>query len=281
MRTMMTAFVCAAVLLAGSARAETPEEDRLVNATAVLEQLAGIPESGIPPSLLGSAYGVAVLPNVLKAGFLVGIRRGKGVLVVRQPDGQWSHPSFIAVTGGSFGWQIGAQSSDIVLVFKNRRGVEGITSGKMTLGADASVAAGPVGRYTAASTDARFKAEVFSYSRSRGLFAGVALKGAALTIDHKANAAFYARPGISAADILDTNGVTAAVEARRFVATLSRFTPTLAPEDPPAAAAAPPEPAVRTYGIGEDAADEVPAPPQPPEEETFEPVDAEDAAQPR
>ncbi len=287
MKTLMTAWVCAAVLLAGVARAETPEEQRLVNATEVLEQLADIPEDGIPPALLGSAYGVAVIPDVLKVGFVIGARRGKGVLVVRQPDGQWSQPSFISVTGGSVGWQAGAQSSDLILVFKNRRGVEGITGGKLTLGADASVAAGPVGRYTSASTDVRLRSEVYSYSRTRGLFLGVAIDGAALSIDESANAAFYATPGVTADAIFAADAVTAPVQARRFVATLTRLTPEDGTALPPPAQEAKreggstpdrdgPEPEVRTYGIG-DGGDEPPPSEDEEEEqeETFEPVQPE------
>jgi lipid-binding SYLF domain-containing protein len=283
MRTLMTAWICAAVLLTGAARAETPEEQRLTDATEVLEQLAAIPENGIPPALLGSAYAVAVIPNVVKVGLVVGARWGRGVLVVRQPDGQWSQPTFISVTGGSVGWQAGAQSSDLILVFKNRRGVEGITDGKLTLGADASVAAGPVGRYTSASTDIRLRSEVYSYSRTRGLFLGVALDGAAISIDQSANAAFYAQPGVSAEAIFAADGVTAPVEARRFIATLTRLTPedgtALPPPEQDAGSgggteAGPdgPEPAVRTYGIG-DGDGEPPPADEPGEAETFEPVE--------
>ncbi len=283
MRTLMTAWICAAVLLTGTARAETPEEQRLTDAIEVLEQLAAIPENGIPPALLGSAYGVAVIPNVVKVGLVVGARWGRGVLVVRQPDGQWSQPAFISVTGGSVGWQAGAQSSDLILVFKNRRGVEGITDGKLTLGADASVAAGPVGRYTSASTDIRLRSEVYSYSRTRGLFLGVALDGAALSIDQSANAAFYAQPGVSAEAIFAADGVTAPVEVRHFIATLTRLTPedgtALPPPDGNAGAGDDaaeggdgPEPAVRTYGIG-DGAGEPPPAEEPDEPETFEPVE--------
>ncbi|HKL63828.1 MAG TPA: lipid-binding SYLF domain-containing protein [Woeseiaceae bacterium] len=283
MRTLITAWICAAVLLTGAVRAETPEEQRLTDATEVLEQLADIPENGIPPALLGSAYGVAVIPNVVKVGLVVGARWGRGVLVVRQPDGQWSQPTFISVTGGSVGWQAGAQSSDLILVFKNRRGVQGITDGKLTLGADASVAAGPVGRYTSASTDIRLRSEVYSYSRTRGLFLGVALDGAALSIDQSANAAFYAQPGVSAEAIFAADGVTAPVEARRFIATLTRLTPedgtALPPSDRDAGAGGSaaeggdgPEPAVRTYGIG-DGAGEPPPADEPGEPETFEPVE--------
>ncbi len=179
------------LIATATASAATREENRVADATDVLDQLLRIPEQTIPPTLLSRAYGVAVVPNVVKIGFGLGARRGKGILVVRQDDGSWSNPAFITLTGGSVGWQIGAQSTDIILVFKTRKGVDGIANGKLTLGADASVAAGPVGRYTSAATDLQLRAEVVSYSRSRGLFAGVALEGAGITMDRKANAAFY------------------------------------------------------------------------------------------
>jgi lipid-binding SYLF domain-containing protein len=132
-----------------------------------------------------------VIPRVVKAGLVVGGRRGHGLIAVRAPDGTWSNPSFITLTGGSVGLQAGVQSTDVVLVFRTRRGVDSIVHGKFTLGADAAVAAGPVGRDAAALTDAQLKAEIYSYSRSRGLFAGIALDGAVLGIDHDANQAVF------------------------------------------------------------------------------------------
>ena len=173
------------------ATAATREEKRVADAADVLDQLLRIPEQSIPPALLARAYAVAVVPNVVKIGFGLGARRGKGIVVVRQDDNSWSNPAFVTLTGGSVGWQIGAQSTDVILVFKTRQGVDGIANGKLTLGADASVAAGPIGRATSAATDIQLQSEVVSYSRSRGLFAGVALEGAGVTMDRKANAAFY------------------------------------------------------------------------------------------
>ena len=142
-KTLRSLVLVCTFALTGSVLAATDQEEQLAVATDVVDQLLKIPEQSIPPSLLSSAYGVAVIPNVIKAGFVVGARYGKGVLVVRQDDGGWSNPTFIRMTGGSIGWQAGAQSTDIILVFKTRRSVDGITKGKMTLGADASVAAGP------------------------------------------------------------------------------------------------------------------------------------------
>jgi lipid-binding SYLF domain-containing protein len=149
-------------------------------ATKVLKQIIAVPGQSIPPSLLRNAQGVAVIPGVIKAGFIIGGRGGRGILVLRKKENCWSNPSFVTLAGGSIGCQIGAQSADVILVFKSRKGVDGIVKGKFTLGADAAVAAGPVGRQAEAATDIQLKAEIYSYSRSRGLFAGISLEGAAL-----------------------------------------------------------------------------------------------------
>jgi len=244
------------VIVAFPAAAATKEENRVADATDVLDQLLRIPEQSIPPALLSRAYGVAVIPNVLKIGFGLGARRGKGVLVVRQDNKTWSNPSFVTLTGGSFGFQVGAQSTDIILVFKTRRSVDNIANGKLTLGADASVAAGPVGRYTSVATDWKFKAEVYSYSRSRGLFAGVALEGAGMTMDRKANAAFYSSASITPEQIFTGSGNAAPQAANSFVKMLTAQTNQL-PMRPgmksgaTSASSAPQEKSdVRTYGYG-------------------------------
>src|SRR5690606_12123420 len=135
-----------------------------------------------------------------------------------------SNPVFIRVSGGSFGWQLGVQSTDLVLVFTTRKGVDGITDGKLTLGADASVAAGPVGRQASASTDQNFTAEVYSYSRARGLFAGVALDGTAITIDHRANAKFYGKRGVTPSDVFSGAVTTNDNAAQRFLAVVRSST---------------------------------------------------------
>ena len=189
--TILAMVALFALLLNNTAEAATREEKRIGDAADILEQLFRIPEKTATQTLLSRAYAVAVIPNVVKAAFGLGARRGKGIIVIRQNDNSWSNPAFITLTGGSVGWQIGAQSTDIILVFKTRKGVEGIENGRLTLGADASIAAGPIGRHTGASTDIEFQSEVYSYSRSRGLFAGVSLEGSTVTMDRKANAAFY------------------------------------------------------------------------------------------
>jgi lipid-binding SYLF domain-containing protein len=221
---MSNAFVLLCILLAVPAAAATKQEARVADATDVIDQLLRIPEQTIPPTLLSRAYAIAVVPNVVKVGFGIGARRGKGILVVRRDDNSWSNPAFVTLTGGSFGWQIGAQSTDIVLVFKTRKGVENIANGKLTLGADAAIAAGPVGRQGAVATDATFRSEVFSYSRSRGLFAGVSLEGAGVTMDRKSNAAFYGSASITPEQIFESSPNAAPDIANNFVQVLTAQT---------------------------------------------------------
>lgn len=244
-----------ALVFASTCDAATREEKRVADAADVLDQLLRIPERTIPPSLLSRAYAVAVVPNVVKAAFGLGARRGKGIIVIRQDDNSWSNPAFIALTGGSFGWQIGAQSTDIILVFKTRKGVDGIANGKLTLGADASVAAGPVGRHTSVATDISFKAEVVSYSRSRGLFAGLALEGAGVSMDRKANASFYSSSSMTPEKIFVSSPNVAPDIANTFVQILTAQTSRL-PTSPgmQAAGTAPVEEEasnVRTFGMPE------------------------------
>jgi lipid-binding SYLF domain-containing protein len=246
--------IACALLLALPAAAATREEKRVADAADVLDQLLRIPERSIPPALLSRAYAVAVIPNVVKVGFGVGARRGHGIIVVRQDDNSWSNPAFITMTGGSIGWQVGAQSTDVILVFRTRKGVERISNGKFTLGADASVAAGPVGRHTSVATDIRFEAEVVSYSRSRGLFAGVAFEGAGITMNRKSNAAFYDSTAMTPEQIFVSSPNIAPDIANKFVQVLTAQTVRL-PTQPGMSAGTTPEPGddtqsnVRTFGM--------------------------------
>jgi lipid-binding SYLF domain-containing protein len=211
----------ALLALAGMAHSQAREEGRLLLATQVLEELRAQRDQYIPDRLLERAYGIAVFPDVNKGAFLIGGRYGHGALVVRDKEGRFSSPVFVTLAGGSFGWQWGVQQADVVLVFTTPKGVERIADGKMTLGADASVAAGPVGRQTSAATDATFKAEVYSYSRSRGLFAGLALDGSAITMDHKANTRFYGGDsGVTTEQILAGNVSSDAPAVERFLAAI-------------------------------------------------------------
>ncbi|GHA87803.1 hypothetical protein GCM10007067_27300 [Lysobacter bugurensis] len=185
------AALALALSLATSAVAGPTEDARARNALRVLTDIQRIPESAIPDKLLDEARAIVVVPDALKVGLVFGGRRGHGLLSVKQPDGSWSSPAFVKLTGGSVGFQAGVQSADIVLVFRSERGLDSIVNGKVTLGADAGVAAGPVGRNAATATDGQLKAEIWSWSRARGLFAGIALDGAVLTIDDAANQAVY------------------------------------------------------------------------------------------
>jgi len=180
-------------LVASTGFAQSKELERAANAVAVLREITRSPDRGIPESLLKKAKGIAVIPNLVKAGFIIGGRRGKGLLSVKNAQGVWTHPIYITMTGGSIGWQAGVQSSDVILVFRTQRSIDGIVNGKFTLGADAAVAAGPVGRQASAATDSELKAEVYSYARSRGLFAGIALDGTVLGIDYSANERVYGK----------------------------------------------------------------------------------------
>lgn len=199
------------------------ETSKINDAIEVFEQVMSIPEKGIPPALLNNAHGIAIIPGVIKAGFIIGGRHGTGVVIVRNKEGGWSSPSFISITGGSVGWQIGAQSTDIILVFKSRKGIDNMMKGKFTLGADAAVAAGPVGRQAEAATDIQLKAEIYSYSRSRGLFAGISIEGAALQIDDDANAAFYGR-NVRAGEIFADKNIKSPPAAARLKRVLARYT---------------------------------------------------------
>jgi lipid-binding SYLF domain-containing protein len=180
-------------LAAAPLRAGGRELSTLSSASEVVRAYGSLPLQGIPPALLHDARGVAVIPHVVKAGFLFGGRFGRGVVLARRPDGRWGEPVFVSLAGGGFGLQAGVQSTDVVLVFKTANSLNRILRGgnKITLGGDVSVAAGPAGRQAEAATDVQLRAEIFSYSRSRGLFAGVSLEGAALVPDAEANEAFH------------------------------------------------------------------------------------------
>ncbi len=259
---LLATLIALALALTSVAEAATREEKRVADASDVVDQLSRIPEKSIPPNLLSRAYAVAVIPDVVRAAFGVGARRGKGVIVVRQDDNSWSNPAFITLTGGSLGWQIGAESTDVILVFKTRKGVDGIANGTLTLGANASVAAGPLGRHTSAATDIEFQAEVYSYSRSRGLFAGIALEGAGVTMDRKANAAFYGSTSMTPEKIFVSSPNIAPDVANTFVQVLTAQTARL-PVSPGMQAGAGPMPedaeeesTVRTFGLPEPGDDD-------------------------
>jgi lipid-binding SYLF domain-containing protein len=171
---------------------ETKVTDRVQAAADVLSEIQGAPDKGIPQEVLGSAECVAVVPSMLKGGFIVGAKYGRGLASCRTPKG-WSAPAFFVVTGGSFGFQIGGQAVDLVMLIMNKDGMKHLLSSEFALGADASVAAGPVGRHAEGNTDWKMRAEVLTYSRARGLFAGVSLNGAQIKQDKDSTREFYGR----------------------------------------------------------------------------------------
>lgn len=219
------------------AAAAPPAGAVVEDAIDVLDDLAGSPDKRVPPNLLRDAAAVVIAPDVVKAGFVVAGRRGHGVLLVRTKAG-WSDPVFVTLTGGSVGWQAGLAATDVFLVIRDARSLDRIFrgGGKLTLGADASVAAGPVGRDVKGATDAQLRSEILSYSRSKGLFAGVALEGDSIQVDHLANDRYYGKRRVTVPDI-----VTGKVDAPRAAGTLrgrlddwSADEPARRPPPPPA-----------------------------------------------
>lgn len=198
------------------------ENDRLRNSASMLEEIMHAPDKGVPEDLLHNCAALILIPGVKKGAFIVGGEYGRGILVVRQNRQTWGAPGFLSLSGGSFGFQIGGQSTDLILVVKNRKGIEKLINNKFKLGADASVAAGPVGRTTKADTDAQLKAEILCYSRSQGVFAGISLEGAVLQIDDDANRKEYGRK-LTGKEILDGDQVKRPDAAARLYQLLRRY----------------------------------------------------------
>ncbi len=189
-------FIC--VVLAGVMLPSRPfaassdETDRVKEAATVLGEIMGAPDQAIPTSVLAKAVGIAVFPGTLRGGFIVGAERGRGILSVRDETTKaWSAPAFLTITGGSLGLQIGVRATDLILVIQNRRGLENLVRNEFKVGAGAAVTGGPVGRDAQAATDIQMRAEILSYSRSRGLFAGATIEGSTIKEDQDANARYY------------------------------------------------------------------------------------------
>jgi len=198
------------------------EVQTVVGARQALDQFFANPGESLPTAMLQKAEGVAIFPNMIKGGFILGVNYGRGVLHVRNPDRTWSAPVMVTMGGGSVGFQVGVQSADILLVFATPRSLNGVLQGqKVTLGADASVAAGPVGVQANAGTDARLGAEIYSYARSRGLFMGVSLGGADLSVDTNADAVLYGRFGVTPTDIFQNRGIGIRPEVQQLVEDLN------------------------------------------------------------
>src|SRR5450631_45400 len=245
--TLLFSAVFTTASIVNVAQAGAREEGRLLTATEVLEEVQAMPDQQLPDALLSRAYGIAVIPDVTKVAFIFGGRHGNGVLVVRDKlTAPWSNPVFISLTGGSWGLQAGAQSSDIILVLTTKTGIEGIAGGKLTLGADASVATGPVGRQGSAATDMNFNAEIYSYARTRGLFGGIALDGSVIAIDRSANAALYGKSGVTATEIFSGKAPNPPPTAQHFLERLAVATRTSVRNSPAPQADVPAGPAGQT-----------------------------------
>jgi lipid-binding SYLF domain-containing protein len=200
------------------------EAERATAAASVLTAIMGVPESSIPDELMERAHGIIVIPHVVKGAFGFGGQWGRGLASQRREDGSWTAPAFIQITGGSFGLQIGVQATDLVLVFTDENGMKPMLKGKVQIGADISAAAGPVGRKAAVGTDVFLKTAIFTYSRSKGLFAGVSLDGSAITIDEEANRAAYGKE-VTGDDILVRGSVHANGIVEPFMTALRSVSP--------------------------------------------------------
>jgi lipid-binding SYLF domain-containing protein len=189
---LLSALAAAAAIAAPATLAQSDEAERVREATVVLSEIMNAPDNAIPNSIAGRAEGIAVFPSLLKGGFVIGAQWGRGVISARIPEkGTWSSPAFLTITGGSFGAQVGGQAADLVLVIMSRRGLTQLLGNQFKIGVDAAATAGPVGRTAEASTDIQLRAQILSYSRSRGLYLGVTLNGATIREDRDANQRFY------------------------------------------------------------------------------------------
>jgi lipid-binding SYLF domain-containing protein len=196
-----------ALLPSLAVQAADPPKEQARNAVRVLsEMIDDAPDKSLPADLLKNAKAIAVLPAMVKGGFVFSGSKGEGLISIKTRDGTWSNPNFISMAGAGVGFQVGIQSADVILVFRTDRGVQSIIDGKFTMGANASAAAGPVGRSATAATDGQMKAEIYTYSRAKGLFAGIALDGTHFSIDDDSNEQIYG-PGITARRIFE-GGVT-------------------------------------------------------------------------
>src|SRR5258708_15162444 len=196
-------LLCLIIVLTSATHIDGDKQtEKLHDAANVLKEFGKMKES-IPHDLISQYEGIVIIPNMINAGLGIGGKRGKGVAIVKMDDGKWSDPVFVTLTGGSIGPQIGVQSVDLVLVFRHKGVLAKVKNGDFTIGGDISAAAGPVGRTTSANTDYKLEAEVYSYSRSRGLFVGISINGSSLSFDKDSNHSYYGE-GISSQDIFAT-----------------------------------------------------------------------------
>lgn len=208
--TLILLFISSSFLARSQDKQDDKQEEKITAAINVLTDFGEMKEN-IPTELLKVTNGIIIVPKLIKAGFVLAGKHGKGVAMVKLSDGNWSDPVFVTITGGSIGLQAGVQSEDLVLIFKSAATLQKMGKGSFTLGGDISVTAGPVGRSSSASTDYKMEAEVYSYSRSKGLFAGISLSGSSISVDEKANENFYGEPETSASIFSSSSNTSSSV----------------------------------------------------------------------
>ena len=203
-RSLLVLVAAVMLLTMRSLAAQSDEADRVKESATVLGEIMGAPDQAIPTSVLDKAVGIAVFPGTVRGGFIVGAERGRGILSVRdEATKSWSTPAFLTITGGSLGLQIGVRATDLILVIQNRRGLENLVRNEFKVGAGAAVTGGPVGRDAQAATDIQLRAEILSYSRSRGLFAGATIEGSTIKEDRDANGRYYGQKLTTRAVVFD------------------------------------------------------------------------------
>jgi len=220
MKILKIPFLAITLFICLQGKSQGKENEKIQAANKVLVEFSNMKEK-IPQKLFDVTEGIIIVPKLLNAGFVIAGKRGKGIAMVKNADGTWSDPVFVTITGGSIGFQVGVQSVDLVLIFKNRETLQKIGTGSFTIGGDASVTAGPVGRNSSASTDYKMDAEIYSYSKSKGLFAGISISGSALDIDEKSNNSFYGQ-ALDAQTIFANNRSTS-TDVIRIKQTLSNL----------------------------------------------------------
>src|SRR5215471_5026276 len=221
---LVVVFAFTNPVVARQSNEHSTEAERAADAVSVLTEIMNIPENSIPEDLMARAHGIAVIPHVVKGAFGIGGQWGKGLMSQRRENGSWSPPAYVEIGGGSFGLQIGVQATDVVLVFTDEDGIKGLLKGKLKLGADASATAGPVGRKAEVGTDILLRSGAFTYSRSKGLFAGVALDGSVVGMDDSANRNIYGKE-VTAEQVLLGKGVRSNPTVEPFLKELQKVSP--------------------------------------------------------
>jgi lipid-binding SYLF domain-containing protein len=231
MKGRFSVFLASAALLAlcacGPLSAQAAEIQRVDDSIEIFRAISTSVDGKVPAYMMQNAQGIAIFPRVRRAGFVIGVQKGSGLLITRGSDGRWGNPLFLRLSGGSIGWQAGIQSVDLVLFLQSRKSVDGVLSGQFTIGVDASVSAGSTGRQAAANTDADLESEIYSYSRTRGFFAGLSLSGASLAVDYDANDAFFGRKDLRPRDILSGAPLKGPASADTLRAVLADYARTL------------------------------------------------------